>query len=147
MTAKIVKKILKWLLFQLESIASDHFESRLLPLLWMLVVSILYSITSDTNVHIDKNLFAATTFIGVLPLCVMICTNLTCHCKKHMSVIWLSLILVINYAVVVTRPLNTLLHDINPFRQEMSLGLLFLNLILVYLIYQLIRAIRKDRRE
>ena len=144
------KNILEWIIFKIHSISSDHSQSWFLALIWILIISIVYSIHKE-NVLLNKDLLLGSASFGVITSIFLFCIRELKYTKHIISFLILILLLV-NYLAVMDNTLNTL----DTLAEKISLlikidgKLTFYELIfkitIAYLIYQLIISVRQNTR-
>ena len=142
------KNILEWLIFKTHSISSDHSQSWLLALLWIFIVSMVYSLSSTESIRIDKNVFTGTLVFGALSLCAIFCAKIDKY-KKHIISFLVFILLLVNYSAIVNTPFDRLAKIINPFSkvgQDIHFDLLLFKITIAYLIYQFIISVRQNTR-
>jgi uncharacterized protein YjbI with pentapeptide repeats len=148
-----LKTPLEWIVFKMHSISSNHSQSWAKPLIWIFIISLLfscvnflYNLNSITSINIEP-------IIGSIFLILIY--NLGFYDSKTYKVFSkyiLIILLFINY-ILITKDfsLTCISNNINPFSIMTSLdeisffGLIF-KVVIAYLIYQFIISIRQNTR-
>ena len=141
------ENILEWLIFKIHSISSDHSQSWFLTLLWIFIISIIFSVHKE-NVLLSKDLLLGSVLVGVVSSIVLYC-NRELKYIKHMASLLILILLLVNYLTVINAPLDTLAKNISSLaklEKELTFYDLIFKITIAYLLYQFIISVRQNTR-
>lgn len=136
------KNWLDWIVFKIHKISSNHSQDWLLALLWMLNITMVFTVFSNISpCQKDIVLFMSISLIAIIYFGIL----LEKHLKKYLFVIS-TLIYCLNSV-----SLNDMSNNFNPFsimteKEPLTFISLIYKSIIAYLIYQFIISIRQNTR-
>lgn len=138
------KSITDWVIFKLHSISSDHSQSWFLALVWIVIITLLFSFWK--NIDTDQKVLEMTFLAGELGIILFIIMPKTKYMKQMFSLGFMALLL-INYLVVVPSFLEDIVKVIDLKNDNaITFSVLLFKVTIAYLIYQFIVSVRQNTR-
>ncbi|MCD4758342.1 MAG: pentapeptide repeat-containing protein [Arcobacteraceae bacterium] len=144
---KLFKNPFEWIVFKLHGISSDHSQSWFLALVWIFIISIIFSIYKE-NITLNKDLLQVSMLVGVISSIFLYCIRELKY-MKHIFSFLILILLFINYFYVVDNPLDCLAKNLSilvKFDNALTFYELFFKITIAYLIYQFIVSVRQNTR-
>lgn len=140
------KNFFDWIVFKVHNISSKHSQDWLLPLLWILVISIMYTHLQFFTLNIKNELNTLPMVVNLLLLIILIF-----DLKKLERITIVVFSYLIYGAITKDWTLYCVSNNINPFsimtgEEKLTSHLLIYKIIIAYLIYQLVISIRQNTK-
>lgn len=140
------KNFFDWIVFKVHDISSKHSQDWLLPLLWILVISIIYTHLQFFTLNIKNELNTLPMVVNLLLLIILIFD------LRKLEKITIVIFSYLIYGVITKDwTLYCVSNNINPFsimtgEEKLTSHLLIYKITIAYLIYQLVISIRQNTK-
>lgn len=140
------KNFFDWIIFKVHDISSKHSQDWLLPLLWILVISIIYTHLQFFTLNIKNELNTLPLVVNLLLFLILIFD------LRKLERITIVIFSYLTYGVITNDwTLYCVSNNINPFsimtgEEKLTSHLLIYKITIAYLIYQLVISIRQNTK-